>query len=94
MVGYILPTPADVQADLPDFFHAATFVDFFSAVRKEGEPLEWNFLIITKAADVWTEKSMLIHRGDPAAWNIERDAKALVADVRIEFAERQREQRQ
>ena len=110
------------------FFMQRCLLNFFAAVRKEGEPLEWNFLITTKTADVWTEKSMLIHRGDPAAWiclieaqafcsfkakcatgffsahrtisprkaawNIEREAKALVADVRIEFAERQREQRQ
>jgi intergrase/recombinase len=103
-------------------------LNFFAAVRREGEPWEWNFLIITKSGGVWTEKSMLIHCDDPApwicqieahafcaykvkcaagfftahriisprkaAWHIERESKALVTDVRIEFAERQREQRQ
>jgi hypothetical protein len=41
--------------------------DFFMVVRKEGEPWEWNFLIITKdtgiGTEIWTEKSMLIQKG-------------------------------
>jgi hypothetical protein len=110
------------------FFVQRRLLNFFAAVRKEGEPWEWNFQIITKAAGVWTRKSMLIHPGLPvngiwlievnvvcsfqikcatgffaaqrtinprkAALNIVREAQALVADVRIEFAGRQREQRQ
>ena len=105
-------------------------LNFFAAVRKEGEPWEWNFQIITKDAgigtEIWTEKSMLIQKGLPAngiwlieahvtcsfqmkcatgffaahrtvnprtaAWNIERESKALVADVRAEFAGRWRKQ--
>jgi hypothetical protein len=52
-------------------------LNFFAAVRKEGEPWEWNFQIITKDAgigtEIWTEKSMLIHFGLPAngIWLIE-----------------------
>jgi hypothetical protein len=103
-------------------------LNFFEAVRNESEPWDWNFQIITKSANVWTEKSMLIHHGLPtneiwlieanvtcsfqmqcatgfyaahrtvnprkAALNIVSESQALVADVRIEFAGRQREQRQ
>ena len=110
-------------------FMQRQLLNFFAAVRKEGEPWEWNFLIITKDAgigtEIWTEKSMLIQKGllagriwqieahvtcsfkmksatgffaahrtvNPrtAAWNIERESKALVADVRVEFAGRYRE---
>ena len=101
-------------------------LNFFAAVRKEGEPWQWHFQIITKAAGIWTENSMFIQREMPAngiwlieahvtcpiqmkcatgffaahrtvnprkaAWNIERESKALVADVRVEFAGRLREQ--
>src|ERR1035437_2628210 len=107
------------------FFMQRRLLIFFLAVRKDGEPWEWNFQIITKSGDVWTE-AMLIQRGLPvswiclieahaacsfqmkcatgffaahrtvnprkAAWNIVRESQALVADVRIEFAGRQREQ--
>lgn len=100
---------------------------FFAAVRKEGDPWEWNFLLVTKDEGSWME-SMLIHRGlsansiclieahascsfqmkcatgffaahrtvNPrkATLSIVRESQALVADIRIEFAGRQREQRQ
>jgi hypothetical protein len=106
-------------------FMQQQLLNFFAAVRKEGEQREWNFQIITKNAEIWTEKSMLIQKGLPegriwlieahvtcsfqmkcatgffaahrtvnprtAAWNIERESKALVADVRAEFAGRYRE---
>ncbi len=110
-------------------FMQRQLLNFFAAVRKEGDPWEWNFLIITKDVDIgteiWTEKSMLIQKGllagriwqieahatysfqmkcatgffaahrtvNPrkAAWHIERESKALVADVRVEFAGRLQE---
>jgi hypothetical protein len=40
-------------------FMQRRLLNFFEAVW------EWNFQIITKAAGVWTEKSMLIHHGLP-----------------------------
>jgi hypothetical protein len=59
------------------FFMQRQLLNFFAAVRKEGDPWEWNFLIITKDVDIgteiWTEKSMLIQKGLPAGriWLIE-----------------------
>ena len=109
-------------------FMQRRLLNFFAAVRKEGEPWDWNFQIITKSVGVWTEKSMIIYQGLPvneillievnvtcsfqlkfatgffaaqrtinpskAALNIVSEAQALVADVRIEFAEHLRRQRQ
>jgi hypothetical protein len=99
-------------------------LNFFEAVRKAGDPWEWNFLLITTNDGVWTEA--MLQRGLPVSWiclieahascpyqikcatgfsaahrtvkprkaalNIVRESQALVADVRIEFAERRREQ--
>ena len=100
-------------------------LNFFAAVRKEGDPWDWTFSLIT-TNDVWTEA--MLQRGLPVNWlclieahascsfqmkcatgffaahrtvnprkaalNIVRESQALVADVRIEFAERRREQPQ
>ena len=99
-------------------------LNFFAAVRKQGEPVDWTFLLITRNDGVWTEA--MLNRGLPVSWiclieahalcpfqmkcatgffaahrtvnprkaalNIVRVSQALVADVRIEFAGRLREQ--
>src|SRR5471032_2123509 len=100
-------------------FMQRRLLNFFVAVRKSGDPWEWNFLLITTNDGVWTEA--MLQRGLPMSWiclieahascpyqikcatgffaahrtvkprkaalNTVRESQALVADVRIEFAE-------
>jgi hypothetical protein len=108
-----------------DVFMQRRLLIFFAAVRKEGDPWDWTFSLITRDDGLWTEARFIRH-GLPVNWiclieahaacpyqmkcatgffaahrtvnprkaalNIVRESQALVADVRIEFAGRRREQ--
>ena len=41
-------------------------LNFFAAVRKEGDPWDWNFMLITTNDGVWTEA--MLQRGLPVSW--------------------------
>ena len=59
-------TPEDVLPVRRYCFRAEKFIEFFAAVRKQDEPVNWTFLLVTRNDRVWTEA--MLNRGMPVSW--------------------------